>query len=429
MPAIGLITEYNPFHNGHLYHLKTSKNISSHDPVIAVMNGHFTQRGTLACLDKWQRAKMAVESGVDLVLELPIVAGIRSAHYFAQGAVRVLAATNIVDKIVFGSETGKIKPLKQIASLLAEEPEDFRDFFHDELQKGSSYARARTKAINKYFASKKISFSSCQEKSELQNPGDIASSPNNILGIEYIKNIYRDNLEIEPKTIARKQANYHDEYAGKKSITSATAIRNLVQEGKLTDIKKYMPKNCVEIMLSAAKQGKMPVLRDSFKKMVISTLRRSSRKEILNCPAFSADIVNTIMERQENADNYNELVDNVTSKTFTRSRIKRGLLQLVARLNILPAQEKEVSPKYLRVLALGCEGEKILSLLDKKANLPVITNPSTIINEPRLESNNLAELYLSLEVLATNIYSLFYPDKKNRRTKLDFYTPLIKIDS
>ncbi len=426
MKTIGLITEYNPFHNGHLYHLHESKNISENDLVIAVMNGQFTQRGSPACLDKWQRAKMAVKSGVDLVLELPLVAGIRSAHYFAQGSVRTLAATNIVDEIVFGSETGNIKPLKQIASLLAKEPREFREIFHDELQKGKSYPRAKSKAINKYFASKQINFSHSFKSNDLQTPGDIISSPNNILGIEYIKNIYRDNFNITPKTIGRKKANYHDKYIKENNITSATSIRNLVQKDKFTKAKQYMPKNCFNIMLKAKNQGKMPIDRNMFKKIVVSTLRRSSRHEIINCPAFTSDIVNTIMHRQKHADNFDELVNNVTSKTYTRTRIKRGLLQLVCRLYHLSSKNEEIIPEYIRVLALGSKGEKILSKLAKKADLPVITNPSDIINEPCFDSKNQAELHISLDVLASNIYSLFYPKQKNRKTNLDFYTPLIK---
>ncbi len=425
MKTIGLITEYNPFHNGHKYHLNKSKNISKHDQVIAIMNGQFTQRGTPACLDKWLRAKMAVNTGVDLVLELPLVAGIRSAHYFAQGAVRILAATGLVDEIVFGSEAGKIEPLKEIASVLAEEPRELQEIFHKELQTGASYARARTTAINEYFASNTSGYFSRQHGDELKNPADIIASPNNILGIEYIKNIYRDKINIKPKTIARKDSNYHDQYAGEKEITSATAIRNLIQKGKFKETKKYLPKNCYNIMLNAYNQGKLPVQRDKFKQMVISTVRRSSRQEIANCPALTNDIASSILKSQKNADNYQELINDVTSKTHPQSRIKRGLMQLVCRLNQLPFSE-EIVPKYIRVLALGKNGEKIMSQLDKNAELPVITNPSDIVNEAKLESENLKELYISLEIMASDIYSLFYPEKKHRKSGLDFYTPLVK---
>ncbi len=432
MAAAGIVTEYNPFHNGHLYHLRRSRQISSSRRIIAVMNGNFTQRGEPACLDKWLRAEMAVKAGVDLVLELPVYSGVRSAHYFAQGAVRTLAATGVVDKIVFGSESGEVDPLLQIADILAREPRDFRDIFHEYLRSGKSYARARTRALTEYISRHgDKSFDLSPQGTSLQSPGDIISSPNNILGVEYIKNIIRDNLDIEPAAIKRRQASYHEKTAGPGKIASATAIRKLLYEKGIEETAAYLPEHSLKVLKKAAAENKAPLETAKFENMALFNLRRSIRTELKNCPALSENIVNTILSRQQKGDDYQTLIDKTTSRNQPSSRIRRGVLQALLRFDemIEAGLDEEFKPEYLRVLALGGEGEELLSELDKKADLPVITNPSQLIEEVNFSRENPEELHMSLDILASDIYSLLYPGQEQRKTSLDFFTPLIKHSS
>ena len=188
MKIVGLITEYNPFHNGHLYHLEKSKSITGCDYTVSVMSGNFLQRGEPALTDKWIRAKMAIDNGVDLVIELPTLYACQSAEFFAYGAIKLLDSLNVIDYVSFGSEVGSIKDLKKIASILVNEPKEFKDILRDTLKLGIAFPKARSQALKKYLTLKNIT---------IDNVEDILNNPNNILGIEYIKAL----LKIDSKII------------------------------------------------------------------------------------------------------------------------------------------------------------------------------------------------------------------------------------
>ncbi|MFN2363813.1 MAG: nucleotidyltransferase family protein, partial [Halarsenatibacteraceae bacterium] len=225
MQTTGLIVEYNPFHNGHNYHLKQSKMLTDNQPSIAIMSGNFTQRGEPALFDKWVRSKMAVQAGIDLVLELPVTYAVRSAEYFARGTVLSLASTGLVNQIVFGSEKGQLQTLKKIARLLGSEPPEFKEKLKLNLNNGLSFPQARAEAIRELLG---------------ENAYQIISKPNNILGIEYLKAIKEYNLPVTAKTIERKDSNYHDPSPGLTDITSATAIRKLAYQGKIKTASNYI---------------------------------------------------------------------------------------------------------------------------------------------------------------------------------------------
>ncbi len=428
MAFAGIITEYNPFHNGHLYHLKRSREFASGEGVVALMNGNFTQRGSPACLDKWQRARMAIRSGVDLVLELPLPAGVRSAHFFAQSSVKTLEATGMVDTIVFGSESGRIRPLKNIAKILAEEPAELQNILQEEIKKGISYPRARARAVDRYLQnnSKKHPFKSKTET--LKSPADILSSPNNILGIEYIKNIYREDLNLTPHTIKRKEADYHAGHAGETNIASATSIRKIIYKDNLENAAKYMPSSSMKILRENFKKGKFPPDIEGFKKIIDADLRTKTEAELEECPALSREIVKTLTRKLQQGLSYDDLIAEITSKTHTTARIKRGLLHTLLRLNDFNCGElNNALPNYIRVLAVKeNRGEKILGKLSKNARVPVCVNPSSILSNIKISGASKAEAQISLEIMATDIYSLLYPEASMRKKGLDFRTPLIK---
>ena len=224
--VLGIIAEYNPFHNGHLYHLLKSKEEAKADSVIAVIGGNFTQRGEPSLLDKWCKAEMAIANGADLVIELPVLYSISSAENFADGAIKVLSSLKIVDTISFGTEYEDLNKLNIVANTLFKEPKEYKDFLSKYLKDGKSFPKARELALIKYLQDSEYS--------------SIISSPNNILGIEYLKALKKYSSKISPINIKRIDSghlslDYSSEFA------SATAIRNLVYSNRLKDVKSYIP--------------------------------------------------------------------------------------------------------------------------------------------------------------------------------------------
>jgi len=269
MKALGLIVEYNPFHNGHLYHLQQSRAVTGCEYVICVMSGNFIQRGEPALVNKWARARMALLSGVDLVLELPAVYAVSSAEFFAYGAVKILDSLGIVDSICFGSESGRIEDLDFIAGIVSEEPEPYKLFLKENLDKGLSFPAAREAALKSYLASGP---KSCDDIRSLLN------SSNNILGIEYLKALKRLKSRIKPHTIRRISNSYHTgELTG--AISSATAIRkNIFDSVSLPEKAKFfhtMPESSISVLKEEFKNGTGPVFSSSFDLILLSILRKT----------------------------------------------------------------------------------------------------------------------------------------------------------
>jgi len=433
MPATGIITEYNPFHNGHHFHLRETKKIGNGQPVIAVMSGNFTQRGQPASFDKWLRAEMAVRAGVDLVLELPVAAAIRSAEFFAEGALKTLAATGLVTDIVFGSESGELEPLNKIAELLVEEPASFQIILQKYLKQGLSFPRARARTIAELLPGK-------------TGPEKTLTAPNNILGIEYLKTIKKFKLDITPHTITRREADYHDERPGSGKIASATAIRNIIYQNLvqnptpkpaedddritsiISGITKYVPQSTGDIIKRRVKKGEGPADLKSFQHLVELVIIRSSRQELLEIPALNQDLVNSLLRARRQQQSYQHLLKSLTSPTYPGSRIQRAFTQALCRLTNSRLDRLTAKfPPYLRVLALGSRGESLLAKLDQQASVPVIINPASFITEADPESQDPLTLHLSLEILASDIYSCLRPSPKTGQSGLDFTRPLIKV--
>ena len=222
---LGIVSEYNPFHNGHLRHLEISKGITKSDFTIAVMSGNFTQRGDVSLIDKWTKTEMALKSGIDLVIELPVVYALSSAENFADGAIKILNSLGIVDFLSFGSEIGEIAPINEVASILYKEPKELSGLINMQLKSGLSYPRARELAISQYFGSSK-------------KYSEILNNPNNTLGVEYLKALKKHRSPIHPLTIKRDYSDYNSKTI-QNGIASATAIRTMIQNKK--SIKSVVP--------------------------------------------------------------------------------------------------------------------------------------------------------------------------------------------
>ncbi|MGO1820465.1 MAG: tRNA(Met) cytidine acetate ligase, partial [Senegalia sp. (in: firmicutes)] len=209
MKIVGLVTEYNPFHNGHKYHLERSKYETNCDYSIAIMSGNFVQRGEPAICDKWSRAKMAIDSGVDLVIELPTLYSTMSAEFFSYGAIKILDSLNSIDFISFGSETNDLKKLNSISKILAFEPLEFKYSLKKYLNEGNVFPKARSLALKEILKDKDLD--------------KIINNPNNILAIEYMKSLIKLKSTIKAHSIKRISSNYNDKNLTGE-ISSATAI-------------------------------------------------------------------------------------------------------------------------------------------------------------------------------------------------------------
>ena len=388
---LGIIAEYNPFHNGHLYHLLKSKEEAKADGVIAVIGGNFTQRGEASIVDKWTKAEMALANGVDLVIELPTLYATSSAENFADGAIKILNSLKIVDTLSFGTETEDLNKLNIVANVLYNEPKEYKELLDESLKTGKSFPKAREEAIVKYLNEKTYS--------------NIMSSPNNILGIEYLKALKKHKSKIKPMCIKRKDAGHLSlEYTGE--VASATAIRNLIKKNKMKDVKTFMTPSSYTILVDELKKGHFVYDIAQFENIMIYNLRRMSVEQIANLPDVSEGLENLLKKAANSCNTIAEFVNIVNSKRYTQTRIMRILLY--ALLNITKkdmAISKKYNP-YIRVLGCNEKGKQMLSEIAK-------ANPkATIVTSvKRFMDNNLNKnfnIMMNKDIDATNIYTLGY---------------------
>ena len=300
MKVVGLITEYNPFHNGHLYHIRKAREVTGADTVIVVMSGNYVQRGVPAMMPKRLRAFAALEAGVAAVFELPVFFACGSAEYFAEGAIALLDALGCVDAICFGSECGDVKSLGKIAKILADEPEEYSVLLRNYLKSGLSYPRARQAALKSYFKDGTLDM--------------ILEQPNNILGIEYMKALYKKNSTIRCCTIRRVISGYHDEKL-LPSLSSAAAIRKALAYGEdfprltqysLTDgpappgvllkLKDQVPHSCLQI-LKEYFHTRYPVYANDFSLLLKYRLLSETKETLTQYTDISEDLANRIINR------------------------------------------------------------------------------------------------------------------------------------
>lgn len=313
--VLGIIAEYNPFHNGHLYHLEKSKKGTNSKYSIAVISGNFTERGIPSIVDKWSKAKMALSEGVDLVLELPVVYSISSAENFADGAINILNSLKIVNKLSFGVECDDKELLNLFADILYEEPKEFKEYLSIELKKGLSFPKARENAMKMYLPGKDIS---------------VLSSPNNILAIEYLKALKKYNSSIEINMVKRFGSEHNS--LDINEFSSSTAIRNLINSIKNSDDKKLdnvsnisqlsslIPKNSFSILQEKINSGEYIPSLDNFEKEILYVFRTLSIEEIRALPDVSEGLEYAIKNSSNSCTNLNDFMNSLKSKRYTRNK-------------------------------------------------------------------------------------------------------------
>ena len=381
MNVTGIITEYNPFHLGHLHHLKECKKNTNCNGVICVMSGNFVQRGMPAIMDKWERAKIAVKNGVDLVVELPLIFSISSAETFAYGAVALLEKTKIVNNLYFGSEHGNVLDLNKIASVIIKEPIEYKNTLKKELDKGVPYHYARLTSLKNYFND--------------INLEEIISSSNNILGIEYLKALIRLNSPIKPYTLKRIGSNYNDENIT-SLYASATSIRKTLSFNDFDKIKKVLPKESYEEIINLKNTDyKFVYPEDIFPFLKYKILTEGENLSKLS--QLKEGLDNKIKKEILNSNNLNEFILNIKSKRYTYTAISRALVSFFIGMENFSLDDiKNSSIEYIRPLAFNERGSKILKEIKNKESVKIITKlPKNIENS-----------MLSLDLLGTKAYSI-----------------------
>lgn len=414
MNIVGIVAEYNPFHNGHLYHLEKSKQITDSDFVIAVMSPNFVQRGAPALTDKWTRTQMALLSGVDLVIELPTPYACSSAEFFANASVSLLHHTGIVDYISFGSESNNIELLGCIANILNDEPTKFKELLRDNLQNGSTFPKARANALSEYCSSISSLGISLQELKRA------ISTPNNILGIEYIKALKKLNTNIVPMTLQRTAANYHDNSIN-GNIASATAIRHHLETSALNSISNTVPSHSYNLLNKTNDQGSVNYTKLS--EFLNYRLLFSNKEDLRNIVGVAEGIENRILSVFTKTQTLDEMIAGIKSKRFTQTAIQRILMNIILQITKedFYSFEDHGGPAYVRVLGFRRSSQMLLAKIKKESSLPLVMNVKR--DYPNLSP--IAKKMIDIEIRCTNIYSaLYYNDP---RYNLDLTHPIVII--
>lgn len=404
MKVLGIIAEYNPYHNGHSLHIKKSKKLTGADYIIAVMSSNFVQRGEPAIADKWTRTKMALSDGIDLVLELPTLYSTSSAEFFAASAIKLLQDTGIVTMLSFGSESGTLLDLSTLASAFLEEKKTFSSALQQELKQGVSFPAARMNAFKKSTGNKTLSL----------------YSPNDILGVEYLKALKRLSSSIQPFTVKREKAQYHS-LNTTDNIASATALRHLLSKQENADLTPFIPSASLSFFLDAIKEEIAPVYPDALSPFLNYCLRTQSLNDISQILDIKEGLENRIYAVSEQNDTFHKITEAVKTKRYPYTMIQRALLHIILHIKkeeFLFYNQKGFCP-YLRVLGFRKESRFLLSSLSQQAKLPVITNTKKISS-----FSSHAQSFFELEKKATDLYFLMTPKKDFHPYSLDYKTPV-----
>lgn len=371
MNITGIITEYNPFHNGHLYHLREAKKNTNADAIICVMSGNFVQRGGPAIIDKWKRTEMALNNGVDLIIELPTYYAVSSAEFFAKGSVSILHNLGIVNNLFFGSECGDVDKLTALSKILVNEDTQLKSLIKEHLAKGDTFAKAREKSLIQYLKDEEVN--------------NIITSSNNILGIEYIKSILRLNSTITPSTLKREGSNYNDKNLS-NSFSSATAIRELLKnKNSLENLKNLIPKESYEIF-SKLQDENYPLVFDEDMFKFIKYKIQTNCINFNNLYEITEGLENKLIKEITSSNSYEDFILKVKSKRYTYSKISRILTHIYLGLDSNTFLNID-NPNnlYARVLGFNNRGREVLSLIKRNSSIPLITKVPRFTNNPLLQ--------------------------------------------
>lgn len=372
--AVGIICEYNPFHNGHIYHLEKVKELAKDEPIILVMSGNFTERGIPSIIEKYDKAKIALNYGVDLVIELPFTYSTQSSDFFAKGAISILNKLKC-NKLVFGSESNNVEDLIKLANIQLNNKE-YVNLVKEELDKGINYPTAMSNAL------KEIG-------------GKTISDPNDLLGLSYIKEIISNKYDIEPITI--KRTNDYNSKELKERISSATSIREALKNS--IDVTNVLPKEVLKYIN----------VIDEDKYFSLLKYKIMSEKNLSIYNTVDEGIDNKLIKEINGSKSIDELIERIKSKRYTYNKINRMFTHIIC--SYTKEENKENNIKYIRVLGFSSTGKVYLNKIKKDIDIPIITN----INKDNID-------LLKIELRVDNIYNLI----TNRDDNLFSKKPIIK---
>ena len=392
--VLGIIAEYNPFHNGHMYHLQKAKEQSGAQYCICVMSGNFVQRGNTSIVNKWKKAEMALLNGVDLVIELPTIYSVASAEGFSLGAIKLLNNLKIVDAISFGTETSDFAALNNISSIVNEEPMKYKSILNSELKKGLSFPKARENALMLYLNDNK-------------RYDNILNTPNNILAIEYLKALKKIKSTIQPIPIKREKVYYNDNVIVDE-FASATAIRKLLKNEEFSEIRKVVPKSTYQILKKETELGNVVLDLSRYEKEIIYNLRRMTVSEIAELPDVNEGLEHSLKNAANYSNDITNLINIVKTKRYTVTRIQRILICALLGITKRDVGMAKKAEPYIRVLGFNEKGKELISrITTQNPKATVITSVKKF--QDKNNNNKNSKIYkrlLDIDIFSTNVYTM-----------------------
>lgn len=403
MKVTGIIAEYDPFHNGHSYHIKKAREMTGADAIVVVMSGHFTQRGMPAFFSRDARVRMAVDGGADLVIELPYIYACNSSHEFARGAAGILNGIGCVDALVFGAETDDMDTLGKAARAAAGTDDRssayISAYIKEEMKNGVSYPEALTRSVEKIYGAQTAA---------------VLREPNNLLGIEYMKALRELGSGIKPFIVGRRSAAHGEslemlhERKQEQRIASGTAVRKAVYAGGARAAEMLVPDTSFSIISGYERSSgfSFTEYRDKIKKNMFELLKykiiTSDESELAEVYGVAEGLENRLKSCISGAEDIDGLIDSVKSKRYTRARISRTLMHLL--INLRTTDFETLRETYCaRVLGFSPTGGKLLRLMSESSAIPVFSNLS------RLDKRSPeAARVLKYDMRASDVYALLY---------------------
>lgn len=409
--VLGIVAEYNPFHNGHFYHMQESKKITEADSCICVISGNFTQRGEPSIVNKWAKTYMALCCGADLVIELPTIYSISSAENFASGAIKIFDSLKIVTDISFGAECNDLATLNNIANVFYSEPANYKTILNHELKRGLSYPMARENAVLMYL-------------NDIKRYANVLSNSNNILAIEYLKALKQQKSMIQPNIVPRKNVYYNDQKIV-DDFASATAIRKLMLNREYAEVRKVVPRSTYQIIGEEYKKNHIILGIKKYEKEIIYALRVMPIEEIQNLPDVNEGLEFAIKKAASETNDIEELIEKVKSKRYTQTRIQRILLYVLLGITKKDMEDSKKMVPYVRVLGFNSRGKILISeIMNQNPKLNMITSVGKYVNK-KMPKNKQSTRMLDLDINATNIYTLGYGGES--KANLDYTQNMIII--
>ncbi|MDD6657385.1 MAG: nucleotidyltransferase [Lachnospiraceae bacterium] len=411
MKITGIIAEYNPFHNGHLYQIRKAREITGADYIIVVMSGNHMQRGTPALIDKYSRAKMALSGGADMVIELPTCYATASAEYFAMGAISILNQLGCVDSVCFGSESGDITMLSKIAHALVDESEDFVQSLKTKLKNGDTYPVARNAAL-------------AETINGFTTFDTILGFPNNILGIEYIKAIIRQNSNIKPYTNTRIGSDYHS-YKLAENFSSAISIRqSLSLQDNLDMIQSQIPASAFDIMKEDFHKT-FPVYASDFSSMIKFKLLKERGQGFTQYFDVTQAISDKLEKEMFSMQSFDEFCDILKSKDITYARISRCLSHILLDIKAEDVQlfKENGITFYARVLGFNSKADALTKTLKSNSSIPLITKTTTASSQ----LYPIGQKQFEQDIQASHIYECIAGTKYHAGMRDEYRRQVVKL--